>query len=298
MMHENYYRTDLACEIRRSSDGEKEPGVCTRQRTQNGIEVLETDIEPGEGETRSGRAAGRYITIFAGKFWLKGREEYDEICGVLSDTLRQMTERTLPHKNRKELKILIAGLGNRFITSDALGPLTVDRLIATRHIRETNTRLFHLIGNCEISLIAPGVIGQTGFEAAEMILGAAKCAEPDLILAIDALAARSCHRLGTTVQLSNRGIMPGAGIGNHRQSIDQETMGTPVFSLGIPTVVSSSALILEAMEEAAVPDAGGDRLSRLLKSGESFFVSPKECDTVVAEGAKLFSDAIQSAFRL
>ena len=137
---------------------------------------------------------------------------------------------------------------------------------------------------------------QLGVETLELLKSVTKTVCPDLVVVIDALAARSCHRLGTTVQLSNRGIMPGSGIGNHRQSIDRETMGVPVFSLGIPTVVSSSALIHEALTEAELPTEG-ETLTTLLNDGESFFVSPKDCDTVVAEGARLFADAIGLAFR-
>ena len=295
-MKKSYDKTDLACEMRSPVRGEGVPGVRTEEKTVHGTEILLTEVSPGEGERRSGRAAGQYVTVFTGQFWLKGAEEYEATLQALAEHLRKMAECALPHKPIRDLKLLVAGLGNRFITSDALGPLTVDRLIATRHIREADQRLFRLIGHAELSLIAPGVVGQTGFEAAEMVLGAARCAKPDLILVIDALAARSCHRLGTTVQLSNRGIMPGSGIGNHRQSIDRETMGVPVFSLGIPTVVSSSALIHEALTEAELPTEG-ETLTTLLNDGESFFVSPKDCDTVVAEGARLFADAIGLAFR-
>ena len=295
-MTKNYCRTDLACEWKGDTE-EGAEGVRVRRKTVGGTEILTTLVEAGAGERTAGRAAGKYVTVFAERFWLSEAKEYEQLYHLLAGELRQMAERALPHVPSTEWKILIAGLGNRFITSDALGPLTVDRLIATRHIRETNVRLFHLIGNCEISLIAPGVVGQTGFEAAELIRGAAECARPDLILAVDALAARSCARLGTTVQLSDRGILPGSGIGNHRKSIDRETMGTPVFSLGIPTVVSSSALLVEALEEAGV-DAGDSRLTARLEEGRDFFVSPKECDTIVSEGAKLLADAISTAFRL
>lgn len=290
-------RTDLACEIGQDIKKNSTTGIHAVERVENGIRTLVTDVEPGEGERCSGRAAGRYVTVYTKEFWLSSAEEYDVLYRTIATVLTKMTRDAFPCKNNAELKILIAGLGNRFITSDALGPLTTDRLIATRHIRETNTRLFHLIGNCEISLLAPGVVGQTGFEAAELIRGAAECAKPDLILAIDALAACSCERLGTTVQIANRGIMPGSGIGNHRQSIDSDTMQIPVFSLGIPTVVSSSTLILEAMEKAGMQEMD-ERMSDVLKNGESYFVTPKECDTVVAEGAKLLADAISHAYRL
>lgn len=295
-MEKNYCRTDLACEWKGDAEGGEE-GVRISRQTVDGTEILTTLVEAGKGEESAGRAAGKYVTVFAERFWLREAKEYEQLYRLVAGELRRMAENALPRTPRTEWKILIAGLGNRFITSDALGPLTVDRLIATRHIRETNARLFHLIGNCEISLIAPGVVGQTGFEAAELIRGAAECARPDLILAIDALAARSCGRLGTTVQLSDRGILPGSGIGNHRKSIDRENMGTPVFSLGIPTVVSASALLAEALEEAGV-DTEDRRLTVRLEEGRDFFVSPKECDTIVSEGAKLLADAISTAFRL
>jgi len=289
-------KTDLACEWRGCESDRSQRGVRVKTQTVSGIRVQSVEVSAGEGERQVGRPAGEYVTVFSDKFWLTAREEYEALCAVLAERIRSLADGVLPHRSAELPRILVAGLGNRFVTADALGPLTVDRLIATRHIR-TNARLFQAVGSCEISLIAPGVVGQTGFEAAEMIRAAAECAKPDLILVIDALAARSCQRLGTTVQLSNRGVMPGSGVGNHRKSIDHHSMGAPVFTFGIPTVVSSAALIREAVAEAGLDSDAEARIGELAEA-EECFVSPKNCDTIVAEGATLFADAIQQAFRL
>ena len=296
-MEKHIPRTDLACEIGQNIKSDGTNGILAREQVKNGIRTLVTDITTKEGEQYSGRVIGQYVTVYTGEFWLDTPEKYNALFTTIASILEKMTQSAFPGVSKSKLKILVTGLGNRFITSDALGPLTVDRLIATRHIRNTDARLFRLIGSCETSLLAPGVVGQTGFEAAELIRGASDCAKPDLVLAIDALAARSLERLGTTVQISNRGIMLGAGIGNHRQSIDKDTMGIPVFSLGIPTVVSSSTLILEAIEKAKL-HADNSHLHKILESGESYFVTPKECDAIVSEGAKLLADSISHAFRL
>lgn len=144
----------------------------------------------------------------------------------------------------------MAGLGNRYIASDAIGPLAVRDITVTRHIKELDPALFGSLGSATVSAIAPGVIRQTGIEAVEIIRGAAENVSPGLIIAIDALAAKSIDRLAVTVQLSDTGIAPGSGIGNARKAIDRATLGIPVISVGVPTVVDSSTLIYDMLNLA------------------------------------------------
>ena len=138
-------------------------------------------------------------------------------------------------------------------------------------------------------------MGQTGIETLELLQGAVDCVKPDLILAVDALAARSCDRLASTLQISDAGIAPGSGVGNHRAPITREAMGVPVIALGVPTVVNSATLVYDALEQAGIEEIGAP-LQRVLKNGKSFFVSPKDSDVVTEEASRLLSDAIGAAF--
>lgn len=191
--------------------------------------------------------------------------------------------------------ILVAGLGNRDITSDAIGPLTVKHLTVTRHIKELDPPLFARLGTLPLSAVAPGVIGQTGIETAALIRGAADTALPSLILCVDALAAKSVDRLAVTIQLSDTGIAPGSGIGNHRRAIDRTTVGAPVLAIGVPTVVDSSTMVSDMLERAGVEEISPS-LRRELDNGRSFFVTVKDTDTATGEMAKLIAAAIDRAF--
>ena len=143
----------------------------------------------------------------------------------------------------------------------------------------------------------PGVLGQTGIETVELIRGAVENAGPDVVLAIDALAARSCERLAATVQLSDNGINPGSGIGNHRKAICRETVGVPVIALGVPTVVNSATLVYDALRQAGIEEIRPE-LRQVLENGRSFFVSPKESDVITDRISDLIADAVDMAFTL
>jgi spore protease len=138
--------------------------------------------------------------------------------------------------------VLITGLGNRAITADSIGSFTADKVVATAHLNRSSPD-FAALGLPSVSVIAPGVSSQTGMETADIIKSAAICANADIIIAIDALAARSTERLCTTIQLSDTGIEPGSGVGNHRRAITYKSMGVPVIALGVPTVVNSATLV-------------------------------------------------------
>ena len=146
-----------------------------------------------------------------------------------------------------------------------------------------------------LSAISPGVLGETGIETLELIRGAVRSVRPDLVIAVDALAARSCSRLATTVQISDSGIVPGSGIGNHRTAITMETLGVPVISVGVPTVVVSSTLVWDALREAGI-DEVSSTLRAVLDNGKRFFVSPKESDLISDAVSELLAGAISEAF--
>jgi len=201
-------------------------------------------------------------------------------------------------------KILVAGLGNNYITADSIGPKALQKILITRHLKKQMPGLCENMDLIEMSGIAPGVLGQTGMETADIILALAKEVKPSLVIIIDALASRKVSRLATTVQLSNTGISPGSGVGNHRQAIDSKLLGTKVMSIGVPTVVDAATLSYDVIEESykyldAAPD---DRLTldilnaSLEEMGGNFFVTPKESDVIINEVSKVIGYGINKAF--
>lgn len=285
---EKYARSDLACETRPATDDAS--GVATAHRESHGFELSELTISDEVGAAATGRPVGRYVTAYIGKIWLEGDARMRDAAEVISDELTAFVTAALGGKKLRDSCIMFAGLGNRFITADALGPLTADRLTVTRHMMGGGG-FFDRLGCSRLCAVMPGVLGQTGIEAAHIIRGAADAARPDVVIAVDALAARSTERLFTTVQLSDSGICPGSGIGNRRLAINEESVGCPVIALGVPTVVDSSTLVWDALEQAGIEEVS-DSLCHVLESGRSFFVSLKECDVIIDEVSSLLADAV------
>ena len=213
------------------------------------------------------------------------------MAGELRGTAQRLTHKAID----SNLSVFVAGLGNADLTPDAIGPQTVRRLTATRHLRQYEGELYRATGCSSLSALSPGVLGQTGIETSELLRGAVNSTHPDVIIAIDALTARNCDRLCATVQLSDTGIEPGSGVGNHRRPITYKSMGVPVIALGVPTVVNSATLVWDALQKAGI-DGEDTRLQKVLESGKSFFVSPKESDLICESIARLFASAIGLAF--
>lgn len=276
-------RTDLACEAGR-------PTGDSRSRT---VQLGASPVTV----TRSREAdGGRFVTVACGSL-TEREEDIEELARLLSSELTALAGCMLGHPPSPDTRILIVGLGNDRITPDAVGPDTVALLSVTRHLKEYRAELYRALGCCEVSALAPGVLGRTGMEAADLVRQAAAGVGADLVIAIDALAARSCDRLAATVQLSDRGISPGAGIGNTRAAVDRETVGCPVLALGVPTVVDSATLVLDALEKAGVEVGEADpALVRVLEAGRSFVVSPSDCDRVVRLTCRLLARALDMAF--
>jgi spore protease len=205
-----------------------------------------------------------------------------------------MAERLCGRAPDADFSVFVAGLGNAELTADAIGPKTVGLLTATRHLREHEGRLYREIGCSSLSALAPGVLGQTGIETLELLRGAVRYVKPDLVIVVDALAARSCDRLAATIQLTNTGISPGSGVGNDRCALTSDTMGIPVIALGVPTVVDSSTLVYDALAQAGIEQAD-DRLREILENGRRFYVSPKEADVIAERTAAIIAHAINRA---
>jgi spore protease len=292
MNDREYAHSDLAVECGGGYSGK---GAKVKEEERGGCGVTRLDILSREGAEAYGKPEGSYITISCGKIWDMDDARTDEVGRVISDELKRMAKEMCGKRLDGDFGVLVAGLGNSEITPDAIGPETVKRIEVTRHLHTLVPDIYNQLGTCEISALSPGVLGQTGIETVELVRGAAENAEPDLIIAIDALAARSVSRLATTIQLSDNGINPGSGIGNNRKSICRDTVGAPVLAIGVPTVVDSSTLVYDALSKAGI-DKISDDLRRVLDEGREFFVSPKESDIIMKKVAVLLARSIGMAF--
>lgn len=282
-----YAHSDLALEC--AADG----AALTSER-RGGCTVTRLSVRDASEAERYGKPCGNYVTVECGRIWESDDAGLDGAAEVLADELRRMCRRMCGREPDSELGVLVAGLGNAEITADAVGPETVRRIEATRHLRTYLPDAYRALGSCAVSAISPGVLGQTGIETVELIRGAVENVQPQLVIAVDALAARSVARLATTVQLSDNGLSPGSGIGNMRRAIVCETVGVPVLAIGVPTVVSSTTLVYDALSRAGVRQLDA-KSAQALEQGRDFFVSPKESDVIVKKVAALLARAIGRA---
>lgn len=283
--------TDLACEAEATHDGGKN-GTEYAEKNADGFRIAKLKVCNAIGEKTTGKKRGTYVTVFTDLICDIESERFDALTALIAEELDALSDEVL---GKKPTCVLVAGLGNREITADSIGPKTVDRLTVTRHIEQHNKRLFDSFCKVPLCAVAPGVLGQTGIETAEMIRGVCDRASPDLVIAIDALAARSTARLGATVQISDSGIFPGSGIGNRRSEISHDTLGIPVIAVGVPTVVNSATLVYDALQSAGYEKID-DRIERVLREGESFFVSPRQSDRITDSVSDLLSGAIDALF--
>lgn len=287
-------RTDLACEMYEKSEAEKW-GAEWHDEEHEGVKITRLRIRNEEAERAYQKPCGEYVTLDCGKLHLLSPSAYRVTRSLLVRELRRMVSHVTSKRIDGSFCVLIVGLGNASLTADAIGPATVKRLTATRHLKTHDQGLFRSLECSALCALAPGVIGQTGIETQEIIKGVVRLVQPDLLIAVDALAARSCARLSCTVQLSDCGISPGSGVGNHRAELSSKTLGTPVIALGVPTVVNSSTLVLDALQTAGIEQIDR-RLQAVLDNGTGFFVTPKDSDVITQTFAALLADAIGSVF--
>ncbi|MBQ3003181.1 MAG: GPR endopeptidase [Clostridia bacterium] len=281
-------RTDLALESRELHAQKGAPdGITVTERTYGEVRVTHMLVTE-EGEQHCGRPSGTYVTAEIGAVWRAQPDAFETAVSVLADEIRQM----LPAGDGC---VLVAGLGNEHITADSIGPRVVDRLLVTRHIKTLDEALFASAGFGELSAVAAGVLGQTGIESAEIIKGVVSYVNPRCVIAIDALASRRLARLANTVQLSDTGISPGSGVSNHRAPLNRETLGVPVLSIGVPTVVDACTLAYDLLEESDTDPAVIERLIRKTQSGKDFFVTPRDSDALAEGASRLIAAAINLA---
>ena len=282
----NFIRTDLAIERRRADTGIE--GVTYTEKTQGEVVCGTLTVESEKGAREIGQPIGRYVTLKSKPFSKQTEDELSCEASLLASVLKEFCQKAPSH-------VLVAGLGNRALTVDAIGPLAASRTVATAHLAELEPELFSSLDCSKISVLSPGVLSETGMESAELIKNAVKIAKPDLVILIDAFAARSKERLASTVQISDTGLCPGAGVGNHRMPIDKETLGVPVLVIGVPTVIDTATLIFDTLSAGESRDIPEDMMESLT-SLQGLFVCVRECDAVTENAARLIAEGINRAF--
>ncbi|MDO4261947.1 MAG: GPR endopeptidase [Eubacteriales bacterium] len=280
-------RTDLALEVRESFAGSDTEvhGVVVEEDydEERDIRLTRVRIESERGAREMGKPMGSYLTLEAPAMAVPDEDYHREISEALAFYIKELMG------EERERSILVAGLGNRDVTPDALGPKTVSNLLITRHlIREYGKSAMGEGRSSEISGIVPGVMAQTGMETSEIIKGVVEQTRPELLIVIDALAARSTKRLSRTIQLTDTGIQPGSGVGNHRGSLTKENLGIPVIAIGVPTVVEAAAIVYDAQGncEQMPPHLNG------------MFVTPKNIDETIKQLSFTLSEALNIAFQV
>lgn len=292
-------RTDLALEVRESfpEDNVEVSGVVLEEEAylDGRIKKTTVEIKNEHGRRQMNKPIGNYITL---EFTERGKyddtEEKNKTRRTASDMIAQTIEKLAPAQGEV---FLAAGLGNRFATPDALGPFVLDDVFVNRHIKKHFEDMRHREKRT-LCAVSPGVMGQTGMESREILGGIIETVKPCCLLVVDSLASRSINRLCSTIQITDTGICPGAGIGNNRNALNEEALKVPVIAIGVPTVVDAYTIVSECMEESLVKEGYTlEQIELFLKNfaGESMgglFVTPKDIDEQIRDIGKLVADGI------
>ena len=306
------FRTDLALERRdiyqKINKIHQIDGIeSTEEEKNENLRVTRVRIINENGEKSIGKPIGNYITIDIKKLKIAGEEEIQKTSETLSEELKKLINK---HTN-KQGEILVVGLGNIYVTPDALGPKVINEIDVTRHIIKYLPQYIDE-GTRPVSAISPGVLGTTGIETVEILKGIVDNIKPKLLIVIDALASRSIERISSSIQISDTGIVPGAGVGNTRQEISQRTLNIPVIAIGIPTVVELATLVsdgidifIDRLQDKA---KSNDYLNKLqqedkyeevkeaLNVGEyNMIVTPKEIDELIENMKNIVARGINFA---
>ena len=307
-------RTDLALETQEKMQEDKVDlkGVSfSEEEIDTNLVISTVVIETENGAKTMGKPKGTYITIEAGNM----DEEDEDYHREISTQLARVIKKLVPVK-KEELSVLEVGLGNRAVTPDSLGPRVVDNLYITRHIlNEYGKFAFGKEGVNRISSIVPGVMAQTGMESMEIVAAVVKETKPDFVIVVDALAARNSKRLNRTIQVTDTGINPGSGVGNHRHGINEKSLGVPVIAIGIPTVVDAATIVNDTMASLLSALSQNEEWKRIgnsvneLNDSEKYelirellspglnimFVTPKDIDESVKRLSFTISEGINMA---
>ena len=264
MMGKFQIRTDLALEAKESCEAKDgQPRACasqSRKIREREIYTTTVVIETENGARVMGKPVGTYITLEAPNMSSPDEDYHAEISEALAVHIRAL----MRTEDDKRKSVLVVGLGNREVTPDALGPEVIGNLRITRHMIRVYGRVSaELQQAAEVSALVPGVMAQTGMETLEIIKGVVDETHPQLVIVIDALAARSTKRLNRTIQITDTGINPGSGVGNHRNAINEETLGVPVIAIGVPTVVDAVTIVNDTMEALVEELDRSERMQQL-----------------------------------
>lgn len=302
-MEQVQIRTDLALEARESVSEKEEHlhGVQVEEeyKEESEIKITRVTIESKNGARLLGKAMGTYVTLEAPNMAHPDEDYHEEIARELAYQIKSL----LP-KEKKQLSILIVGLGNREVTADSLGPRVVDNLTITRHmVMEFGNAAYEGRKLPLTSSLVPGVMAKTGMESQEIISGVVAQTHPDLVLVIDALAARSIKRLNRTIQISNAGINPGSGVGNYRNAIQEENLGVPVIALGVPTVVDAATIVQDAVfKECSMEDQDfldrKEKITGAMDELYNMYVTGKDVDYEIQQISHIICNAIHLALEL
>ena len=320
MVEKYNIRTDLALEEKErfESDQVEVQGVVLEEEydKEREIRVTTVRIETENGAKTMGKPVGTYLTIEAPNLSSPDEGIHREVSEELAKYLIEVMKKIIP-ESEQDKEVLVIGLGNRQATPDALGPYVADNLNVTRHIVKEYGKYAALEEmNCVVSAIVPGVMAQTGLETAEIIKGVVRETKPDLLIVIDALAARNSRRLNRTIQIADTGINPGSGVGNYRNAITKETIGVPVIAIGVPTVVDAVTIVSDTMENllSALETSESLKGVGLVLGGyseaekyelikeliapnlNSMFMTPKDIDETVKRLSYTISEGLNLAF--
>lgn len=319
MIEKYSVRTDLALEEKErfESDNVEISGVVLEEDYDETLEIRITrvKIETENGAKAMGKPAGVYLTLEAPNLAVPDEDYHREISEKLADHMEELLHEN--HLTGRDISVLVVGLGNCQVTPDALGPYVADNLCVTRHIvREYGKYAMGMERAQLVSAIVPGVMGQTGMETLEIVKGVVTETKPDLVIAVDALAARNSRRLNRTIQIADTGIHPGSGVGNHRNGLTRETLGVPVIGIGVPTVVDAATIVSDTMEnliqamETSETLKGVGEVLKMYNNAEKYelvkelisphlngmFVTPKDEDEMVKQISYTISESLNLLF--
>ena len=296
-------RTDLALEVRENMEENAKDcrGVSVEEeyREESELRITTVVIETMNGSKAMGKPIGTYITLEAPAMVLPDEDYHEEISRELAGQLKKIIPGI-----EKELSVLVVGLGNRDVTADALGPNVADNITITRHMmKEYGKAAFNKNKVHMVSALTPGVMAKTGMESQEIIKGVVERTKPDVVVVIDALAARSTRRLNRTIQGTNTGIHPGSGVGNHRNAITREALGVPVIAIGVPTVVDAATIVSDAFEKmmrlsGEEPLDIQDELLSGLGELYNMYVTGKDVDYEIKQISHIICNALNGAFEI
>lgn len=265
-----YLKTDLACEIYKDKTLEF-----------NKIDLFGYEAFETKRHTKKSKEIEKSLTLCVGNCWKFNKNEEISITNALCELITHlMNESCKSYKT-----VLVVGIGNKSITSDALGPNVVDKMIPTAHINDKKTNVY---------LFSPGTLGQTGFEISELLKAIVTSHSIDCIIAIDSLSTSSFERLATTIQISNNGIRPGSGSGNERKKLSKEALGVPVYSIGVPFVISASAFLSSTLLEVGI-DEPSPELQILMDYFSTQYFSPKDLDLALDSISKIIANALSKS---